>query len=144
MANRKKELTQQFLLKVEVCGYNNFSCTKTAEVLKISRRWLYELRKRQEYSQAWQAGRTRAAQDFFTTAGAAELDRLENEAKALHIDNEVEILPGYEVNITREELPGGGYREIITQTPKALPSFEELKKQAIKRRTGDRRGLYDF
>jgi hypothetical protein len=145
MSRKKQKLSKQFLAKVEQCAYERISYTDTAIRLGISRRWLFELRKRQSFQQAWQSGRDRAARDYFGEESAAELDRLEREAKALHVDSDtIKPKEGYVIKVTREELPGGGYREVITQKPKPLPTFEELKKDAIKRRKGKRKGLYDF
>ena len=150
MGRKVKKFSKKEICLIIGAGRRNLNCTQAAAFIGISRNTLYTWRKLSDYQRLWQIGRKRAEKAFLKSAGfdadktMDEFDRMKKELDEIEPDFEIKPRAGYVITVTHEELPDGSVKQIVTQEPEPLPSFEELKKQAIKRRKGDRKGLYDF
>ena len=150
MGRKSKKFTKREGRLIIAAARRNLNFSESAEFIGISRNTLYTWRKSPEYQRLFQIGRKRAERAFIKSAGfdadktINDFERMKFELDEIKLDFEIEEKEGYITTVTYEDLPDGSVKQIVTQEPEPLPSFDELKKQAIKRRKGDRRGLYDF
>ena len=150
MGRLKKKFSKKESRLIISAGRRNLNFTETANFIGISRNTLYTWRKSPEYQRLWQIGRKRAERAFIKSAGfdadktIIDFERMKQELDEIRLDFEIEEKEGYVITVVYEELEDGSIRQVVTQEPEPPPSFEELKKQSIKRRKGDRKGLYDF
>ena len=150
MGRKAKKFSKKEIRLIISAGRRNQNFTETANFIGISRNTLYAWRKSPEYQHYWQIGRKRAERAFWKSAGQDpdatmdDFDRMKQELDEIELNFEIKPRAGYVITVTHEELPDGSIKQTVTQEPEPLPTFEELKKQAIKRRKGKRKGLYDF